>query len=106
MRNSISKSVVAIAAALTMSAAVMSPTAPASAGQWNGGGFGGGFHPGFGGIHGGRFFHHGFWNNGVWINGWWGPAVVAGYDAGCWNYQPVYDAWGRYLGQAYVNVCS
>ena len=94
-------------------------------------GFGGGFHPGFGGgfhpgfvgfhpgfrpgfrpgfvaFHGPRFFHRGFFSNGVWINGWWGPAIVAGaaWGAGCWSYRPIYDSWGSYFGQAYVNVCS
>ncbi len=108
MRNSVSKAMVAAVAALTMSAAVVLPTAQTSAAQWHGGGFGGGLHgglgggfrPGFVGLHpsfrpgfrpgfvgfrprfvgfqGRRFFHPGFWNNGVWVNGWWGPAVVAG----------------------------
>jgi hypothetical protein len=82
-------------------------------------GFGGGFHPGFVGFHPGfragfvgfrgrRFFHPGFFRNGVFINGWWGPAIVAGaaWGGGCWSYRPVYDTWGSYLGQAYVNLCS
>ena len=28
-----------------------------------------------------------------------------GYDNGCWAYVPVYDAYGNYLGQQYVNIC-
>ena len=146
MRNSISKTIVAGAAALSMSAAVIAPPAPASAAQWHGGGFGGGWHgggwhgggwgggwrggsrPGWGGgwhgaWNGGRVWHPGYWRGGAWYNGWWGPAVVAGlaagalatypywggygygYGNGCWAYQPTYDAYGRYLGQQYVNIC-
>jgi hypothetical protein len=128
MRSSTSKTVLAGLSALVVSATTLSSPA-AAAFQFHGGGgfhggFGGfrsglggfhpGFRPGFAGFHrsvfaGRRFFHPGFWRNGVWINGWWGPAVVVGagwggYE-GCWSYQPVYDAWGRYLGQSYVNVC-
>ena len=140
MRNSISKTTIAINVALTTLAAVICPAAPAAAGQIHMGGFGGGgfrsgfggsFHPGFGGgfhpgfvgfhpgfrpgfrrgfvaFHGPRFFHPDFFRNGVFINRWWGPTIVAAGDwgAGCWNYRPVYDSWGSYLGQAYVNVCS
>jgi hypothetical protein len=134
MRNSISKTTIAITAALTMFAAVMSSATPASAGGFRMGGFGGGFHSGFGGgfhpgfvgfrpgfvgfrpgfrpgfvsFRGHRFFHPGFFRNGVFINGWWGPAIVAeaAWSDGCWSYRPVYDSWGSYLGQAYVNVCS
>ena len=150
MRRSISRAILAGAAALAMSATIFSTTTPASAfhggvGGFRIGGFGG-FHPGFGGFrrgfggfrpagfvgvhpgfrngfvafHPGHrpffpgrriFFHPGFFRNGVWINGWWGPAVVAGAwwgasSYGCWTYQPVYDAWGRFLGQSYVNVCT
>jgi hypothetical protein len=131
MRNSISTTTIALRAALTMFVAVLSSAAPASAGGSRMGGFGGGFHSGFGGgfhsgfvgshpgfrpgfrpgfvaFHGPRFFHPGFFRNGVWINGWWGPAIAAGaaWGAGCWSYRPVFDTWGNYLGQAYVNVCS
>jgi hypothetical protein len=140
MRNSISNAMITLTTALTMTAAVMSPVAPATAAQihmggFGGGGFhsgfGGGFHPGFGGgfhpgfrpgfvgfrpgfrpgfvaFRGPRFFHPGFFRNGVFINGWWGPAIVAGaaWGAGCWSYRRVYDSWGSYIGQAYVNVCS
>jgi hypothetical protein len=58
MRSSIFKAIAAGLTGLTLSAAVISSTTPASAvmihgggfgGGWHGGGFGGGFHPGFGG---------------------------------------------------------
>jgi hypothetical protein len=132
MRNSISKAVVARLTGMIMLAAVILPVASASAGAWHGGGFGGGFHgggsggfhSGFVGFHSGfvgfrpgfhpgfvafrsgfnhrRFFHPGFFVNGVWVNGWWD-----GYsDSGCWAYRPIYDNWGRFLGQAYVNLCQ
>jgi hypothetical protein len=122
VRNSISKSIVAALTALRMST-VISSTTPAAAvvihgGGSHGGGFGG-FHPGFvGGIHPGfrpgfvgfrpgfvgfhrRFLHPGFFVNGVWVNSWWG-----GYGNSCWDYRPVYDAWGNFLGQQYVNLCQ
>jgi len=57
------------------------------------------FHPGFG-FHR-RFFHPGFFVNGVWVNSWWG-----GYGNSCWDYRPVYDAWGNFFGQQYVNLCQ
>ncbi|MFZ0600472.1 MAG: hypothetical protein WAN05_03705 [Roseiarcus sp.] len=61
----------------------------------------------------------GYWSGGVWYNGWWAPAVVAGAAAGvaveaiiasssaanCWHNRPVYDAYGRWLGNRTVNVC-
>jgi len=127
MRNSIFKAIAAGLTGLTLSAAVISSTTPASAvmihgagfgGGWHRGGFVGGFHPGFGGgfrpgfrpgyvaFHPGfvgfhrRFFHPVFMN-GVWVNGWSG-----GYGNGCWDYRPVYDAWGNFLGQSYVNFCQ
>jgi len=122
MSNSISKTTIALAMVLTM-LAVMFAAAPATAGGFRMGGFGGGFHPGFAGFHpgfrpgfrpgfvafhGSRFFHPGFFRNGVFINGWWGPTIVAGsaWGAGCWSYRPIYDSWGSYLGEAYVNICS
>jgi hypothetical protein len=127
MRNSISKWIVAGLTALTMSATVISSTTPAAAVMIHGGGFGGGFHgggfggfrPGFGGgFHPGfrpgfvgfrpgfvgfhrRFFHPGFFVNSVWVNSWWG-----GYGNSCWDYRTVYDAWGNFLGQQYVNLCQ
>lgn len=127
MRNSKSKMAIAGLSAL---AATIALSNPAAAVQFHGGGFGGfhggfgGFHPGVAGFHPGfrpgfanfrptfagrRIFHPGFFRNGAWINGWWGPAVIVGASwggyGGCWSYQPVYDAWGRYLGRSYVNAC-
>jgi hypothetical protein len=120
MRNSISKTIVAGLAALTMSAAVISPTSPASAQQWHGGGWhgggwhgggwgggwhGGGWRPGWGGggwhgaWNGGRSWHPGYWNGGRWYGGWWGPAVVAGLAAGA---IATYPYWGGY---GYDNGC-
>jgi hypothetical protein len=135
MRNSIFKAIAAGLTGLTLSAAVISSTTPASAVMIHGGGFGGGFHPGFGGgfrrgfgggfrpgfqpgfhpgfrpgfagFHPGfvgfhrRFFRPPFSVNGVWINGWGG-----GYGNSCWDSGPVYDAWGNFLGQSYVNLCQ
>jgi hypothetical protein len=110
MRNPISKAIVAVTAALTMSAAVISSTAPASAGMRMGGGFGGGFHGSGvgGGFHGsgvggafhpgvGGGFHPGFrpgFNRSfVFVNrgrffrrGFFGPAFVGGVAVG--------SAWG------------
>ena len=125
MRNSISKAIVAGLTGLIMSAAVISSTTPASAVMRSAGGFGGGFHPGFGGgfhpgfrpgfagVHPGivgfhhrfvhdRFFHQRFFFvNGVWVDGWAG-----GYGNGCWDYRPIYDASGNFLGQQYINLCE
>jgi hypothetical protein len=60
-------------------------------------------------------WHKGYWHNGYWHNGWWGPAFVTGVAVGafatcpssdgCWVYQPMYDAYGNYLGRECVNVC-
>ena len=55
----------------------------------------------------------------VWYNGWWAPVVVAGATVGvtagaiiasssaanCWQNRPVYDAYGRWLGNRTINVC-
>jgi len=122
-------------ATLAMAAAVILPTAPASAGGfriggggWHGGGWGGGWHGGWGGGRG--VWHGGYWRNGSWYNGWWGPAVAAGVLAGaavatypawggygygggygggggggCWQYRPTFDGYGHPLGQSWVNLC-
>ena len=79
-----------------MAAAVVLPTAPASAAGF-GGGFmaevstvaalhgggwgGGGWHGGGWGGHGG-VWHGGYWRGGQWYGGWWGPAVAAGVLTG------------------------
>ena len=106
MRNSISRTIVAGLVALAMSAAVVLPATPASAGGWAGG----------------RVWHPGYWRGGYWYNGWWGPAVAAGVLAGaaiatypawgygyggggCRQYRPIYDGYGNYLGQRWVNLC-
>jgi hypothetical protein len=89
-------------------------------GGWHGGGWGNGWHGGWGG----GLWHPGYWRGGVWYNGWWGPAVAAGiaagalatypdwggdygfgYNNGCWAYRATYDAYGRYLGENWVNIC-
>ena len=75
-------------------------------------------------------WHHGGYYGGHWRGGWWGPAVGLGIlggviagaavansgpyygpgpyygnDDGCWQPRPIYNAWGRYIGQRMVNVC-
>jgi hypothetical protein len=129
--NRVSKTIVAGLASLAMSAAVVLPSAPASAagfrtGGWGGGWHGGGWRGGFGGWRGGwagrGIWHPGYWRGGYWYNGWWGPAVAAGvlagaaiatapywggygYGGGCVQYRPTYDAYGNFLGQQALNVC-
>ena len=71
----------------------------------------------------GGAWHGGGWNRGGWGGGWWGPAVVGGLATGvivgslaapyaygygyggCYRYQPVYDAYGVFIGNQLVNVC-
>ena len=128
MRTNITKATIAGLAALSLMGSLIATSETASAagrGGFHGGGFhGGGFHGGGwhgGGWHGGGF-HGGGWHGG----GWAGPAVVGGLAAGallaapyaygygygpgygyggCTSYQPMYDAYGRYLGQQLVNDC-
>ena len=114
MNATLKKAAVAAVATLALGAGVVSMSAPAEAGPpgvWH--------HPGYYGGH--------------WRGGWWGPAVglgivgglVAGaaiagsgpyygpgpyyggpgYDPGCWQPRPMYNAWGRFIGQRMVNVC-
>ena len=80
---------------------------------------GGGWHGGGAGWHGGApGWRGGGWRGGG--GGWWGPAAVGGlaagaivgamaapyaYNNGCYQYQPIYDASGAYLGSQLVNVC-
>ena len=121
----ISKAIVAGVAALSLSAAVVATATPAAA-QWRGPAGGwhghpGGWHGGYGwhGGHGGYAWHQGYWRGGRWYNGWWGPAVAAGLATGaiiatapawsggnCWQYRPVYDGYGNWLGNRNVNVCQ
>ena len=41
----------------------------------------------------------------------WSPRPCRGflatypYDSDCWAYEPVFDAYGDYLGQQYMNLC-
>ena len=87
---------------------------------WRGRDIGGGWHGGGGWRGGGR---GGGWHGG----GWAGPAVVGGLAAGallaapyaygygpygygygyggCAGYQPMYDAYGNYIGQQLVRTC-
>jgi hypothetical protein len=114
----ISKTIVAGISALAMTAAVVLPTTPASAGGWrmggggwHGGGWGGGWHGGGwhgggwgGGWHGGGWagrgvWHPGYWHGGYWNNGWWGPAVAAGVLTGAAI--ATYPYWGGGYGYGY-----
>jgi hypothetical protein len=129
LMNRISKTIVVGLASLAMSAAVVLPSAPASAAGFRVGGWGGGWHGGGwrgggwrGGWAGRGVWHPGYWRGGYWYNGWWGPAIAAGvltgaaiasypywggygYGGGCWQYRPTYDGYGNFLGQQAVNVC-
>jgi hypothetical protein len=104
MRTSISKTVLAGLAALTVSAPIALSNPAAAAFQFHGGGFGG-FHGGFGGFHGGMggfhsggfqpgfggfhsgfvrgpgFFHRGFVGRHVFFN----RNVFVGGPGGCWG---------------------
>jgi hypothetical protein len=124
MRTNLIRAAIAGLAALSLAGSLIVTSEPAAA-AFHGGGHGGGFHGG--GFHGGGFrgggWHGGGWHGGGW--GWGGPAVVGGLAAGallaapyaygygygpygyggCQSYQPMYDAYGRYLGQQLVNAC-
>ena len=95
MRNTISKAMITGLAALSLAASAFAAAQPAAAADWHA-------HV-RGGWHGG--------------GGWLGPAIIGGLAAGalaapyygygnCYQYAPVYDAYGRYIGQRLVNVCS
>ena len=125
MRNIISKSAIAALAALSLTASAFAVTVePASAA---GPAFHGGGRVG-GGWHGGGGWRGGGWHGGGWHGGGWaGPAVVGGLAAGallaapyaygygpygysygyggCAGYQPMYDAYGNYIGQQLVRTC-
>jgi hypothetical protein len=88
-------------------------------GGWHGGGWhGGGWRGGYGGWRGGGW-HGGGWGNNGWAWGLGGLAAGAiigsalaspyygyGYGyGGCYQYQPVYNAAGVYIGNQLVNVC-
>jgi hypothetical protein len=113
MRASLTKAASVSLAALALGLGTVAATTPASAAMWRGGG---GFH---GGWHGGGW--RGGWAGGGWRGGWgWGGALAAGAIAGaalaapyyyggyygsCVTYQPMYDAYGNYIGQQAVNMC-
>jgi hypothetical protein len=110
MRAFLKKTAAISLSALILAAGALGASTPASAATWRGGG----------------------WHGGVWHGGWrggrywgWGPGVALGALAvgaaiasapyyypyypyaynGCVSYQPVYDQWGRYIGQQPVNMC-
>jgi hypothetical protein len=123
MRNTMSKAIIAGLAALSLGASALATAEPASA-AWHG--HGGGFHGGWhgGGVargwHGGGVARGGGYYGG---GGWWGPAIAGGLVAGalaapyaygygygypyngCYSYQPMYDAYGNYIGQQAVQAC-
>jgi hypothetical protein len=121
LRKTLVASVAALAVGLTLGAA------PASAesfhgghgGGFHGGGGSGGFHGGgarVGAWHGGGNWHGGGWRGNGWGGAGWGIAGLAAgaailgaedgyYGGGCWQSRPVYDAYGRYLGNRNVAVC-
>jgi hypothetical protein len=111
MRTTIFKTLIAGLSAISLMASVLATAQPAGAANWHGGGW-----HGAGGWHGGGW-HGGRWHGGA---GWAGPAVVGGlaagallaapyytygYGNGCYSYQPIYDAYGNYIGRQLVNVC-
>ena len=119
MRNTIAKATIAGLTALSLAGSLIATTEPAASANFRGGGgfHGGGFR---GGWHGGGF--RGGWHGGGFRGGWAGPAIVGGLAAGallaapyaygygyggygCTSYQPIYDAYGQYIGQQPVNVC-
>ena len=122
--NTLSKTAMAGLAALSLAAFAPGDLAVAAPFHGHGGGFHGGWHGG--GVHGGGHggWHaggwHGGWHGGGWHGGWAGPAILGGLAAGallaapyaygygynsCTYYQPMYDAYGNYIGQQLVNRC-
>ncbi len=50
--------------------------------------------------------HPPFWGPGL-VIGLAGAAIAADVAAqDCWRWQPVYDAYGNYIGRRRVNVCE
>ena len=111
MRNTMSKAIIAGLAALSLGASAFATAEPAVAAAH--------FHGGHV-WHGGGIARGGGWHGGGWGGGgWWGPAIVGGLAAGalaapyvygygyggCYAYQPMYDAYGNYLGQQLVRTC-
>ena len=96
MKTLIRKSMLAALAAVTMGAGVMATAAEAQP-VWR---------HGPGGYHGG--WHRG---GGRWVGGAWLPFAIGGLAIGamagsaCYQLQPMYDPWGRYVGRQWVWVC-
>ena len=110
MRNTLSKSMIVALASLSLTASAVAIEPASAAGPT--------FH---GGGRGGGGWHGGGWHGG----GWAGPAIVGGLAAGallaapyaygygyggygyggCTAYQPMYDAYGNYVGQQLVRTC-
>jgi hypothetical protein len=85
MRNTLSKTVVAGVAALSLTASLFATAEPANAA----------FRYGGGGFHAGGFG----WRGGGWGGGWWAPAVIGGVAAGALLAAPFYGyGYGRYCG--------
>ena len=111
------------AIAATTIAALLTATAGEALAATRMGGFGGGPHMGGGwngGWRGGGGWNGGWRGGGGWYGGGWGPgygygwgpaALGLGLVAGaavassCYRSQPIYDPYGRYIGNQVVNVC-
>jgi hypothetical protein len=101
LTTSFLKRLAASAATLVLASGVAA-SAPASAGHW--------YHGGGGGWHGGGWRGgYGGWGWGAAGLGLGGLAVAPYYGdpgySGCTTYQPIFDRWGRYLGQQIAYVC-
>jgi hypothetical protein len=118
MNTSFKRTAIAAVAALALAAGVaVSTTAPAEAsGVWQhgysgghyygGGGYwrGGGWGPVVGlGILGGAIAGAAIANSGPYYGP--GPAYGYGYGDPCWQPRPMYDSWGRFVGNRMVNTC-
>jgi hypothetical protein len=98
MRVSIPRSMLAGVAAL-VSLALSSPTTPASAGTWHGGGGFGGWRGGWGyGGWGYRGYGYGGWGCCGWGWGYAGWGYPWGLGYGGWDYPPDYYAGAGYYG--------
>ena len=117
MIGNLKKTAIAAVATLALGAGVaVSTTAPAEAAPCGPHGcYGGHYYGGYGGYR-----HNGGWGPAVGLGilggviagaaiansgPYYGPGPYYGYGDGCWRPRPVYNAWGRYVGQRMVNVC-